>query len=99
MGASVLHTGEGGKFGCLLRLEPNYGTQVRLPLLLQTESYTNHYMQMVRLTIRATDESVPPIMIKLMEERLAVGISTAPEVVEAPTYRDISDAFGNVLVE
>jgi len=29
VGASVLHTGEGGKFGCLLRLEPNYGTQVR----------------------------------------------------------------------
>jgi AP-2 complex subunit alpha len=32
VGASVLHTGEGGKFGCLLRLEPNYNTQVR-PLL------------------------------------------------------------------
>ena len=28
VGASVLHTGEGGKFGCLLRLEPNYTTQV-----------------------------------------------------------------------
>ena len=28
VGASVLHTTEGGKFGCLLRLEPNYGTQV-----------------------------------------------------------------------
>lgn len=28
VGASVLHTGEGGKFGCLLRLEPNYSTQV-----------------------------------------------------------------------
>jgi len=28
VGASVLHTGEGGKFGCLLRLEPNYATQV-----------------------------------------------------------------------
>ncbi|RDW68281.1 hypothetical protein BP5796_08938 [Coleophoma crateriformis] len=81
VGASVLHTGEGGKFGCLMRLEPNYGTQ------------------MVRLTIRATDESVPPIMIKLMEERLAVGASTGPEVFEAPTRRDISDAFSNVLVE
>ncbi|RDW64999.1 hypothetical protein BP6252_10650 [Coleophoma cylindrospora] len=81
VGASVLHTGEGGKFGCLMRLEPNYGTQ------------------MVRLTIRATDESVPPIMIKLMEERLAVGASTVPEVFEAPTRRDISDAFSNVLVE
>ncbi|KAL3426696.1 hypothetical protein PVAG01_00205 [Phlyctema vagabunda] len=80
VGASVLHTGAGGKFGCLMRLEPNYGTQ------------------MVRLTIRATDETVPPIIIKLMEERLAVGISTLPESFEPPTRREISDAFGNVLV-
>jgi AP-2 complex subunit alpha len=29
VGASVLHTSEGGKFGCLMRLEPNYDTQVR----------------------------------------------------------------------
>ena len=28
VGASVLHTGNGGKFGCLLRLEPNYDTMV-----------------------------------------------------------------------
>jgi AP-2 complex subunit alpha len=28
VGATVLHTAEGGKFGCLLRLEPNYATQV-----------------------------------------------------------------------
>lgn len=28
VGASVVHTSEGGKIGCLLRLEPNYGTQV-----------------------------------------------------------------------
>ena len=28
VGASVLHTGLGGKFGCLMRLEPNYETQV-----------------------------------------------------------------------
>jgi AP-2 complex subunit alpha len=33
-----------------------------------------------------------------MEERLAVGVSTVPEPTEAPTYRDISDAFSNVLV-
>lgn len=30
VGASVLHTSEGGKFGCLMRLEPNYGSQVSL---------------------------------------------------------------------
>jgi AP-2 complex subunit alpha len=29
VGASVLHTTDGGKFGCMLRLEPNYATQVR----------------------------------------------------------------------
>lgn len=29
VGASVLHTGGAGKFGCLLRLEPNYETMVR----------------------------------------------------------------------
>jgi len=28
VGASVVHTTEGGKYGCLLRLEPNYATQV-----------------------------------------------------------------------
>jgi AP-2 complex subunit alpha len=53
---------------------------------------------MIRLTIRATDESVPPVLIKLMEERLGVGISTQPEDFEPPTRREISDAFGNVLV-
>ncbi|KAF8453604.1 adaptin N terminal region-domain-containing protein [Terfezia claveryi] len=55
VGASVLHTVQGGKFGCLLRLEPNYETN------------------MFRLTVRATDESVPPILGKLMEERLKQG--------------------------
>lgn len=54
---------------------------------------------MIRLTIRATDDSVPPVLIKLMEERLAVGISTEPEIYEPPSRREISDAFGNVLVE
>ncbi|KAK6585907.1 hypothetical protein PZA11_000964 [Diplocarpon coronariae] len=80
VGASVVHTGEGGKFGCLLRLEPNYTTG------------------MVRLTIRATDESVPPIMIQTMQERLEVGVSTRAETIQPPTRREISDVFGNVLV-
>ncbi|OQO10729.1 hypothetical protein B0A48_04029 [Cryoendolithus antarcticus] len=52
VGATVLHT-TGGKFGCLLRLEPNADNG------------------MYRLTIRATDESVPPVLMKLMEERLS----------------------------
>lgn len=54
---------------------------------------------MIRLTIRATDESVPPVLIKLMEERLAFGISTRAEIQLPPTRREISDAFGNILVE
>ncbi|KAF2500183.1 Adaptor protein complex AP-2 alpha subunit [Lophium mytilinum] len=55
VGATVLHTKE-GKFGCLLRLEPNFETM------------------MYRITVRATDESVPPILMKIMEERLAQGM-------------------------
>ncbi|RDL40804.1 uncharacterized protein BP5553_00783 [Venustampulla echinocandica] len=80
VGASVLHIGDGRKFGCLLRLEPNYAKQ------------------MIRLTIRATDESVPPVLIKLMEERLATGESTHLEPIQPPTRREMSDAFGNILV-
>lgn len=34
VGASVLHTSEGGKFGCLLRLEPNYDSMVSAVLAL-----------------------------------------------------------------
>ena len=54
--------------------------------------------QMVRLTIRATDESVPPILLKLMEERLAAGASTVPELKEGPTRDEISQSFGNIMV-
>ncbi|KND94638.1 AP-2 complex subunit alpha-2 [Tolypocladium ophioglossoides CBS 100239] len=80
VGASVLHTSEGGKFGCLLRLEPNYASQ------------------MIRMTIRATDESVPAVLLKLMQERLSLGKSTAPEHCEPPSREEISDVFGNVMV-
>lgn len=80
VGASVMHTAEGGKFGCLLRLEPNYASQ------------------MVRLTIRATDESVPSVLLKMMEERISAGVSKVPMVHEGPTRQEISDAFGHVLV-
>ncbi|KAL9631483.1 MAG: hypothetical protein Q9164_005870, partial [Protoblastenia rupestris] len=54
VGASVCHTGA-GKLGCLLRLEPNWDTQL------------------YRITIRATDESVPPVLAKMMEETYAQG--------------------------
>jgi AP-2 complex subunit alpha len=55
-------------------------------------------LKMIRLTVRATDESVPRILVKLMQERLCVGVSTQPERHEAPTRQDISDAFGSVMV-
>jgi AP-2 complex subunit alpha len=54
---------------------------------------------MLRLTIRATDETVPPILIKIMVDRLQIGQSTQSEEFVPPSRREISDAFGNVLVE
>ncbi|KAK4042037.1 adaptin N terminal region-domain-containing protein [Parachaetomium inaequale] len=81
VGASVVHTSEGGKYGCLLRLEPNYGTQ------------------MVRLTIRATDDALPPLLLKMMQERIAKGVSTVvQERYLPPTVSEISDSFRNVMV-
>ncbi|KAI1820923.1 adaptin N terminal region-domain-containing protein [Xylaria intraflava] len=80
VGASVLHTSEGGKFGCLMRLEPNYASQ------------------MVRLTIRATDESVPAVLLKLMEQRLSTGILKVAITQEGPTRQEITNTFSNVLV-
>ncbi|KAL2157794.1 hypothetical protein VTH06DRAFT_5062 [Thermothelomyces fergusii] len=81
VGASVVHTSEGGKYGCLMRLEPNYQSQ------------------MVRLTIRATDESLPPVLLKLMQERVSKGVSTViQEKHVPPTVSEISDAFRNVMV-
>ncbi|KFH48732.1 AP-2 complex subunit alpha-like protein [Hapsidospora chrysogenum ATCC 11550] len=80
VGASVLHTSEGGKYGCLMRLEPNYGNQ------------------MIRLTIRATEDTVAPVLLKLMQERLSAGVPTAPDYIRTPTEREISESFGNVMV-
>lgn len=80
VGASVVYTSGGGKIGCLMRLEPNYTTQ------------------MIRLTIRATDETVPPVLLKLMRGRLARGFALNTDPTHAPTRREISEAFGNVLV-
>jgi AP-2 complex subunit alpha len=98
VGASVMHTSEGGKFGCLLRLEPNYDTQVRyLPSDLIIFILTFDF-KMIRLTIRATDEAVPAVLMKLMEERLALGMNMRPQTMDVPSRRDVSDAFANVLV-
>lgn len=49
VGATVLQTTEGGKFGCLMRLEPNFDTRL------------------IRITIRATGEGVPPVLMNRMK--------------------------------
>lgn len=54
---------------------------------------------MIRLTVRATDESVPPVLLRLMVERLSAGNSTMAAKHGAPTAREISEAFGSVMVE
>lgn len=45
VGASVLHTGNGGKIGCLLRLEPNYDTMVRFQSC--TLVYVDHLLNSI----------------------------------------------------
>lgn len=46
VGASIIHTSQGGNFGCLIRLEPNQDKT------------------MYRVTVRATDERIPSILVK-----------------------------------
>lgn len=53
---------------------------------------------MVRLTIRATEDALPPLLLKMMQERLARGVSTAPERFSPPTVSEISDAFRGIMV-
>lgn len=50
------------------------------------------------MTIRATEETVPPVLMKFMEERIAEGMSTAPEKFQPPTRKEISDTFRNIMV-
>ena len=76
--ASVLHTSQAGKIGCLIRLEPNAGNGVCLSTVSPSENSMLTLTQMYRLTIRATDESVPAVLMEAMEKRLALG--------EAPFY-------------
>jgi hypothetical protein len=69
--------------------------------LLFAEMFANctFPFQMVRLTIRATDESLPPVLLKLMQDRITTGYSTsAPEKPTGPTPREISHSFSNIMV-
>jgi AP-2 complex subunit alpha len=54
---------------------------------------------MIRLTVRATDESVPAVLLKLMVDRLTGGTTNVHEKYVPPTPREISEAFGNVMVK
>ena len=97
VGASVLHTSGDGKFGCLMRLEPNYDSQVSLSHCGVTLYILTILSQMIRLTIRATDDSVAPILLSLIQERLSVGFPSVSER-HPPSEDQMLDAFGNVMV-
>lgn len=63
--ASICHTST-GKLGCLLRLELNADIRVRgRRLSIDTDR------QQFRVTIRATDELLPPILAKSMEDSIS----------------------------
>ncbi|KAI9847031.1 MAG: hypothetical protein M1838_001071 [Thelocarpon superellum] len=76
-------TVEGFKWGILDRVDPNSKNLVGATVLHTSEGgkfgcllrlEPNYETQMYRLTIRATDESVPETLMKLMEERLTLGM-------------------------
>ena len=73
VGASVCHT-TAGKLGCLLRLEPNLDAKVcpKRPNIRPTRA--NIIPKLYRITIRATDENLPPVILKAMEETLSRGV-------------------------
>lgn len=103
----IRKTVEGFRWGILDGVDPNSKNLVGASVLHTSEGgkfgclmrlEPNYSSQMMRLTIRATDESVPPVLLKLMGDRLSVGVSTSPEIQEGPTKREISDAFSSVMV-
>lgn len=55
---------------------------------------------MLRLTIRATDATAPPLLLALMTDRLSAGTTppTAPARAD-PSRSEMNDAFANVMVE
>lgn len=62
--------------------------------ILQIETKELIDLQMVRVTIRATDDSVPPALLKLMEDRLAAGTSPKEERIDfSRDLQHISDAL------
>ena len=65
---------EGGKTGCLLRLEPNYEKKVCIRTTPTHFRHANSLVQMYRVTVRATQEEVPQSLVRQMEVRLAQGM-------------------------
>lgn len=60
---------EKGKMGCLMRLEPNREQKVGYRSIFVNVELTR--LQMYRLTIRATQDSIPSILLKAMQEKLS----------------------------
>lgn len=55
---------------------------------------------MLRLTIRATDASVPSLLLSLMVDRLSSGTTAAAAPTRSdPSRSEMNDAFANVMVE
>jgi AP-2 complex subunit alpha len=65
---------EGGKTGCLLRLEPNYEKSVCIRSFQVLVSRLTS-LKMYRVTIRATKEGVPQGLARQMEQKLSQGIT------------------------
>ncbi|KAG5634776.1 hypothetical protein H0H81_000811, partial [Sphagnurus paluster] len=72
--AGVLHMSVEGKVGCLLRLEPNREAKVRTHPSYCLSFGTDEYMcvQLCRLTLRSTSESVAAEVGKLVQQPLKV---------------------------
>lgn len=68
---------EGGKTGCLLRLEPNYEKSVRSTTTCLC--HPSNDLQMYRVTVRATQDGVSQALARQMEQKLSQG-TTADEL-------------------
>ncbi|KAG5438122.1 hypothetical protein PCANB_002973 [Pneumocystis canis] len=56
VGASILYTSQGGKFGCLLRLEPNYKTKMyRITIRSTKEGIANYLESLIEKKLSEND--------------------------------------------
>ena len=62
---------EKGKTGCLMRLEPNLEQRVSLSTIIRLGHLLTD-LQMYRLTVRATQDTISAVLVKAMQEKLAL---------------------------